>query len=83
MRPSTALPSPPPLNGDGRRLRIAVVGSGISGLSCAWLLSQRHEVDVFEADGRVGGHSHTVDAPCGAWMHAPATAPWTTHAWPI
>lgn len=65
MRPSTALPSPPPLNGDGRRLRIAVVGSGISGLSCAWLLSQRHEVDVFEADGRVGGHSHTVDAPCG------------------
>lgn len=65
MRQPTALPSPPSQHGDGRRLRIAVVGSGISGLSCAWLLSQRHEVDVFEADGRVGGHSHTVDAPCG------------------
>ncbi|HEX8661611.1 MAG TPA: FAD-dependent oxidoreductase [Brevundimonas sp.] len=43
--------------------RIAVVGSGISGLSCAWLLSQSHDVTLFEADGRIGGHSHTVDAP--------------------
>jgi predicted NAD/FAD-binding protein len=53
------LPNPP----DGRPLRIAVVGAGISGLSCAWLLSGRHDVQVFEADGRIGGHSHTVDAP--------------------
>ncbi|MCC2633844.1 MAG: NAD/FAD-binding protein [Ramlibacter sp.] len=53
-------PSRPP---DPRALRVAVVGSGISGLSCAWLLSQRHQVSVFEADGRSGGHSHTVDAP--------------------
>ncbi|MGV8930331.1 MAG: NAD(P)/FAD-dependent oxidoreductase [Brevundimonas sp.] len=43
--------------------RIAVVGSGISGLSCAWLLSQDHDVTLFEADARLGGHSHTVDAP--------------------
>jgi predicted NAD/FAD-binding protein len=43
--------------------RIAVVGSGISGLSCAWLLSQSHDVTLFEADDRIGGHSHTVDAP--------------------
>ena len=43
--------------------RIAVVGSGISGLSCAWLLSQGHDVTLFEADDRIGGHSHTVDAP--------------------
>lgn len=43
--------------------RIAVVGSGISGLSCAWLLSQSHDVTLFEADSRLGGHSHTVDAP--------------------
>ena len=41
--------------------RIAVVGSGIAGLSSAWLLSQRHEVTLFEADGRLGGHTHTVD----------------------
>ncbi len=43
-------------------LRIAIVGSGISGLSAAWLLSKRHDVTLFEADRRLGGHSHTVDA---------------------
>ena len=42
-------------------LKIAVVGSGISGLSCAWLLSQRHYVTLLEADHRIGGHSNTVD----------------------
>jgi len=44
---------------DNRR-RIAIVGTGISGLSAAWLLSQRHDVTVFEAADRVGGHSNTV-----------------------
>jgi len=44
------------------RLNIAVVGTGISGLSAAWLLSQRHDVTVFEQDTRIGGHSNTVDA---------------------
>ncbi|WP_454885048.1 NAD(P)/FAD-dependent oxidoreductase [Sphingomonas oryzagri] len=43
-------------------LDIAIVGSGISGLSAAWLLAQRHRITLFEADGRVGGHSHTVVA---------------------
>jgi predicted NAD/FAD-binding protein len=43
-----------------RTLDIAIVGSGISGLSAAWLLAQRHRVTLFEADERVGGHSHTV-----------------------
>lgn len=50
---------------DARRLRIAVVGSGISGLSAAWLLGKRHDVTLYEADGRFGGHSNTVDAPSG------------------
>jgi uncharacterized protein len=44
-----------------RPLDIAVIGSGISGLSAAWLLSQKHRVTLFEADSRLGGHSHTVD----------------------
>lgn len=47
------------MQGDGT-LDIAVIGSGISGLSAAWLLSKRHRVTLFEADGRIGGHSHTV-----------------------
>jgi predicted NAD/FAD-binding protein len=45
-----------------RPMKIAVVGTGIAGLSAAWLLSKRHEVTVFEADNRVGGHCHTVNA---------------------
>jgi hypothetical protein len=45
-----------------RRLDIAVIGTGISGLSAAWLLSRRHSITVFEADNRIGGHSHTVTA---------------------
>jgi predicted NAD/FAD-binding protein len=43
-------------------LKIAIVGTGISGLSAAWLLSQRHDVTVYERADRVGGHSNTVSA---------------------
>jgi predicted NAD/FAD-binding protein len=46
-----------------RRLKIAVVGAGISGMSAAWLLNQGHDVTLYEAQPRLGGHSHTVDAP--------------------
>ncbi|MCG3132921.1 MAG: hypothetical protein HMLKMBBP_00005 [Planctomycetes bacterium] len=43
-------------------MRIAVVGSGISGLAAALVLSRAHDVVLFERDARLGGHSHTVDA---------------------
>ena len=48
--------------GASERLDIAVVGSGISGMAAAWLLSEKHRVTLFEADERIGGHSNTVTA---------------------
>lgn len=45
---------------DMRRQTIAVIGSGIAGMSAAWLLSQRHDVTVYEKNARLGGHSNTV-----------------------
>lgn len=50
----------------GPVLDIAVIGSGISGLSAAWLLSQRHRVTLYEADARPGGHSNTLQLGTGA-----------------
>lgn len=43
-----------------RRQSIAVIGSGIAGMSAAWLLSQKHDVTVYEKNHRLGGHSNTV-----------------------
>lgn len=42
-------------------MKIAVVGSGIAGLTSAYLLSREHQVEVFEAAGYIGGHTATVD----------------------
>ena len=42
-------------------MKIAVVGSGISGLSAAYYLSKKHRVDLYEKDDHFGGHSHTID----------------------
>ena len=42
-------------------MRIAVIGSGISGLVSAYQLSREHDVTVFEAADHIGGHTHTVD----------------------
>jgi len=52
-----------PASSPHRPLEIAVIGSGISGMSAAWLLSARHRVTVYEREPRLGGHSNTVDAP--------------------
>jgi uncharacterized protein len=48
-----------------KRLKVAVIGTGISGMAAAWLLNARHDVTVYERSERIGGHSRTVDAPTG------------------
>ena len=42
-------------------MKIIVIGSGISGLSSAYYLSKKNEVDSFEKDDHFGGHSYTFD----------------------
>jgi predicted NAD/FAD-binding protein len=49
--------------------RIAVVGSGIAGLSAAWLLAHRHSVTLFEANDYLGGHTNTVDIAVDGVTH--------------
>jgi predicted NAD/FAD-binding protein len=46
-------------------LTVGVVGSGISGLAAAHYLAKRHQVTLFEADPRLGGHAHTHDIESG------------------
>lgn len=47
-------------------MKIAIIGSGISGLTCAHLLGDKHEVDLYEANDYLGGHTHTVMVGEGA-----------------
>ena len=42
-------------------MKLAIIGSGISGLSSAYYLSKNHKVDLFEKENHFGGHSHTID----------------------
>ena len=41
-------------------MKIAIIGTGISGMVAAWYLQQRHSITVFEANDYIGGHTHTV-----------------------
>ena len=49
---------------------IAVIGTGISGLTCAHLLSREHTVTVFEANDYIGGHTATIDVEVAGQQYA-------------
>jgi uncharacterized protein len=51
-------------------MRIAIIGSGISGMVAAYHLSRNHAITVYEAGGHVGGHTHTVDVEVGGRRYA-------------
>ena len=68
-------------------MRIAIVGSGISGLSAAWLLSRQHDVVLFEANDYLGGHTdthrvevdgRTLEVDTGFIVHNPGNYPLLT-----
>ena len=47
------------------RQRIAVIGAGVSGLTAAWLLADKHDVHLFEAGDYAGGHTNTEQVEAG------------------
>ncbi|MBP9955881.1 MAG: NAD(P)-binding protein, partial [Pseudomonas sp.] len=51
-------------------MRIAIVGTGIAGLTAAHLLARQHQLTVFEAGDWIGGHTHTVDVTVDGRDHA-------------
>ncbi|VXC49062.1 Predicted NAD/FAD-binding protein [Pseudomonas sp. 8Z] len=51
-------------------MKIAIVGSGIAGLTCAYLLNRHHDIQVFEASNWIGGHTHTVDVEINGRTYA-------------
>lgn len=77
---------PHSLTETSRRPSVAVVGAGVSGLTAAYLLARTHDVTVFEADARLGGHAHTHDVTdaserdvavdSGFIVHNDVTYPW-------
>lgn len=55
-----------PANPHDKKLKVAVIGTGISGMAAAWLLAKRHELTVYEKDERLGGHTNTVETESGS-----------------
>ena len=54
-----------------KKYKVAVVGSGISGISSAWFLGQKHEVTLFEKNSTLGGHTNTLDVTLSGGEHVP------------
>jgi predicted NAD/FAD-binding protein len=51
-----------PLTNSGRRKRVAIVGAGVAGLGALWALNRtHHDVYIYEAANRLGGHTNTVE----------------------
>ncbi|UTM60170.1 FAD-dependent oxidoreductase [Photobacterium sp. CCB-ST2H9] len=51
-------------------MKIAIIGTGIAGLTCAWKLRERHDITVFEANDYIGGHTATVDVEVESGCYA-------------
>ena len=51
-------------------MKIAIIGSGIAGLTSAYLLNRSHDISVFEAGDWIGGHTHTVDVQVAGQSYA-------------
>ncbi|MCS3902349.1 putative NAD/FAD-binding protein [Methylohalomonas lacus] len=51
-------------------MRIAIIGSGISGLVCGYRLHEQHDITVYEANDYIGGHTHTHDLDIDGQQHA-------------
>jgi len=51
-------------------MKIAVVGTGISGMAAAYLLSEEHAVTVYEVKDYIGGHTHTHDVDLNGQTYA-------------
>jgi len=68
-----------------RRLKIAVIGSGISGASAAWALNTVHDVTLYESQARAGGHTATVDVDYNGFglRSTPASSSITNRITPI
>src|SRR5215472_13154938 len=60
-----------PVQSNGRKKKVIVMGGGIAGLSCAYeLMKRRHDVVVLEATGRPGGHVRTTHDPLADGLYA-------------
>ena len=51
------------MNNASKKLKIAIIGSGISGLTSAYILNKKHEITIYEKNDYIGGHTHTHKIP--------------------